>query len=146
MGSAISMTSLSLATDRLARHFPVSVKAVVWSGVKIPLLLNERGEWELPGGKLEWNEQPEDCVVREIEEETMLRCSLTRLLDSWLYTIDPATQVVIITYECRAHGDVVPRVSAEHKRLELFLPSEAQRLVMPSGYKRSIAVASEAPR
>ena len=140
------MTYASRPTDRSARHFPVSVKAVVWSGGKIPLLFNEREEWELPGGKLEWNEQPEECVVREIEEETMLRCSLTRLLDSWLYTIDPATQVVIITYECHAHGDLAPRVSAEHKRLELFLPGEVQQLMMPAGYKRSIAAAYGTPR
>lgn len=28
------------------------------------------GEWELPGGKLEFGENPMDAVAREIEEET----------------------------------------------------------------------------
>lgn len=27
------------------------------------------GMWELPGGKLENGESPEDCIVREIHEE-----------------------------------------------------------------------------
>lgn len=28
-----------------------------------------KGWWEFPGGKLEPNESPEDCIVREIQEE-----------------------------------------------------------------------------
>jgi hypothetical protein len=34
-------------------QLPISVKAVInWKG-RLPLLRNERDEWELPGGKLE---------------------------------------------------------------------------------------------
>ena len=36
---------------------------------RVALLRNERGEWELPGGKLERGESPEHCLVREIQEE-----------------------------------------------------------------------------
>ena len=39
-------------------------------GGKVLLLRNERDEWELPGGKLEVGEDPADCVVREITEES----------------------------------------------------------------------------
>ena len=42
--------------------FPVCVKGVVSVGGKVPLLKNEREEWELPGGKLETEESPEVCV------------------------------------------------------------------------------------
>lgn len=34
-----------------------------------------RGRWTLPGGGLEWGEQPEDGVLRELEEETGLTAS-----------------------------------------------------------------------
>jgi ADP-ribose pyrophosphatase YjhB (NUDIX family) len=37
---------------------------------KVLLLENERAEWELPGWKLELGEDPADCVVREMSEET----------------------------------------------------------------------------
>jgi 8-oxo-dGTP pyrophosphatase MutT (NUDIX family) len=50
--------------------FPVSVKGVAVQDGKVLLLRNERDEWELPGGKLEVGEDPADCVVREISEES----------------------------------------------------------------------------
>jgi ADP-ribose pyrophosphatase YjhB (NUDIX family) len=50
--------------------YPVSVKGVVVRDGRVLLLHNERGEWELPGGRLEIGETPEQCVVREIAEET----------------------------------------------------------------------------
>lgn len=52
--------------DNLAYRFPVSVKGVVMRDAQVALLHNERNEWELSGGKLESDESPEQCVVREI--------------------------------------------------------------------------------
>jgi hypothetical protein len=46
----------------------VSVKAVVEVGGRVPLLRNERAEWELPGGRLEAGEQLEAAVEREVRE------------------------------------------------------------------------------
>ncbi|WP_223885698.1 NUDIX domain-containing protein [Nocardia colli] len=50
--------------------YSVSVKGVVVRGGRVLLLKNERGEWELPGGRIEVDESPEECVTREIAEET----------------------------------------------------------------------------
>ena len=49
--------------------FPVSIKGVLYKGGRVVLLENERGEWELPGGRLEADEAPERCLAREVEEE-----------------------------------------------------------------------------
>ncbi len=35
-------------------------------------------DWTLPKGKMEPNETPEDCALREVREETGLRCELLR--------------------------------------------------------------------
>ena len=52
--------------------WPVSVKAVVVESARVLLCLNGRGEWELPGGRLEEGEDLERCVEREVKEETGL--------------------------------------------------------------------------
>ena len=47
--------------------FAVSVKGVLLiSDGHVVLALNDRGEWELPGGRIELREWSEDCVAREI--------------------------------------------------------------------------------
>ena len=121
------------------RAFPVSVKGVAVQAGKVLLLENERAEWELPGGKLELGEDPPECVVREISEETGWQVTAGPLLDCWQYHIREGRDVVIVTYGCHVLSAGPPVVSSEHKRADLFGPGELPHLVMPDGYKRSIA-------
>jgi 8-oxo-dGTP pyrophosphatase MutT (NUDIX family) len=81
------------ASDHLAHAFPVSVKGVAIQDGKVLLLENERNEWELPGGKLEVGEDPLDCVVREISEESRWKVDAGPLLDCWQYHIRPGSDV-----------------------------------------------------
>jgi ADP-ribose pyrophosphatase YjhB (NUDIX family) len=48
----------------------VSVKGVLIRAAHTVLLKNERNEWELPGGKLDHGESPDQRVVREIREDS----------------------------------------------------------------------------
>jgi 8-oxo-dGTP diphosphatase len=43
-------------------------------------------DWSLPKGKLEDGESPEEGALREVQEETGLRCRLERELDDDRYT------------------------------------------------------------
>ena len=45
----------------------------------------EYDDWTFPKGKLERGETEEQCALREVEEETGLRCTLGRELDSTTY-------------------------------------------------------------
>jgi 8-oxo-dGTP pyrophosphatase MutT (NUDIX family) len=122
--------------------FPVSIKGVVLRAGRVLLLRNDRGEWELPGGRLEVGETPEQCVAREIAEETGWRVTTGRILDAWTYEVLPGRHVLIVTYGCvpeRGQDSVPPAVSAEHSAAGLFAPADVERLRMPTGYKRSVA-------
>ncbi len=130
----------TLSTDHLAYRYPVSIKGVVLIDGKIPLLKNERDEFELPGGKLELDEQPSECVCREIQEELNIIVEVEGIIDSWLYKITPDTHVVIVTYGCILKSDPKELAfSNEHKSLILASLDEALALNMPKGYKNSIA-------
>jgi 8-oxo-dGTP pyrophosphatase MutT (NUDIX family) len=118
--------------------FPVSIKEVLLDGDRVALLENERGEWELPGGRLEADEQPAVCLVREFAEELGIEVAVDHILDCWVYVVLPQRRVVIVTYAVRRldHGAI--RVSAEHRQCGWFAIGELERLPMPEGYRRSI--------
>ncbi|WP_431033634.1 NUDIX hydrolase [Streptomyces sp. P6-2-1] len=123
-------------------HWPVSVKGVTLDPVgRVLLLRNERGEWELPGGRLDPADAgPEAAVVREFGEETGWGVEPVELLDSWLYEPLPGRRVLILTYGCRLLTPrQVPVLSAEHREWGLFREEEVAGLRMPEGYKRSVA-------
>lgn len=121
--------------------FPVSIKGVVVRDDRVLLLKNDRDEWELPGGRIELGETPEECVAREIHEETGWTVVTGPILDTWMYHIVVARKhVFIVTYGCYPTDTVPPVLSHEHKEVGLFTETEVSALNMPEGYKRSIAV------
>ena len=124
--------------DNEARRFPVSVKGVIIRDGKVILCRNERDEWELPGGKLELSESPEQCLTREIAEELQLDIEPESMLDSWVYTIASGVDVVVIAYGCveSSLGEAV--LSDEHKEVQWFALDEIDTLRIPQGYKTSI--------
>lgn len=129
----------------------MSVKGVaLGTGGRVLLLENERGEWELPGGRLETgggdgaagDESPEQALEREIREETGWEVGAGPLIEggTWIYQPIPGRRVLIITYGCTVlTPERSPVRSHEHNRVGLFTGAQAAKLVMPEGYKRSIA-------
>ena len=124
--------------DNNAFRFPVSVKGVLIRNGKVILVRNDRDEWELPGGKLELEETPVNCVAREIMEELGLEVSPQRILDSWTYTIVPGVHVLVITYGCSESTEVEAVLSDENRELRWFDIDEIGDLRLPEGYKASI--------
>jgi 8-oxo-dGTP pyrophosphatase MutT (NUDIX family) len=70
-------------------------------------------DWSLPKGKAHRDERDEDCALREVEEETGLRCELERELPSTSYR-DGRGRTKVVRYwamrplggEARAQAEV----------------------------------------
>jgi 8-oxo-dGTP diphosphatase len=52
-------------------YYRVSIKALILdnTGKKFAVILEDNGNWELPGGGLDHGESIEDCLKRELKEE-----------------------------------------------------------------------------
>lgn len=75
---------------------PISVKGVLVQRGRVLVLRNERGEWELPGGRLDDGETPEEALTREIREEAGLTASVGSLVDVWVFEVTPGKEVLIL--------------------------------------------------
>ena len=121
--------------------FPVSVKGVlVTPDEKVVLVLNDRGEWELPGGRIEPGESVEDCLTREIKEELGVTAKVGEPIDSYLFEVIPGRHVFIVTYSCSVEGTFLPRLSHEHDQVGTFSPDDLP-VNLPPSYVRSIQAA-----
>jgi len=61
-------------------------------------------DWTLPKGKIEPNESPEQCALREVREETGLRCELVRPLGCTAYVDRRGRDKVACYWVMEVHG------------------------------------------
>lgn len=122
----------------------LSCKAIVVEGGKIWLRKNERGDWELPGGRLDESEQPEDTIARELSEELGVEIEHLRLIDVgvWRKDFGSNTHVGIVTFYCDVtghNGSFEYDGEAGAAEFKQFTIEEARLLTnLPSIYKRAL--------
>lgn len=102
--------------------YRVSVKALVLNETKDKFLIcrEENGDWELPGGGLDWGATPQEDLPREIEEEMGLPVSSVAQYPSYFLTDQKKTNGLWIV-------NVVYEVAVGHLK---FVPSEECQEIM----------------
>ena len=129
--------------------YPLSIKGVLIHDGRVLLLLNERGEWDLPGGRPDRGEDQRDALVREVREETGLDIVVGARLDEHLFEVLPQRFVHIVAYGCTLVGtrDVV--LSPEHCEIRWVPLAEVGEVVaghrLPAGYLGAIRQAIDQP-
>ncbi len=103
------VSSLQSQFDNHWRRPSVTCDGIVHKDGRIVLIKRRndpfKGSYALPGGFVEYGERLEDCVVREVHEETGLRTQVVRLLG--VYSApgrDPRGHFVTAVYELRPGG------------------------------------------
>ena len=92
------------------------------------ILLVKRGvepaksEWALPSGFMEIDETPEECCLRELEEETGLKGRIIRLIGIYAQESTQYKKVLIIGYEVKAEGTPFP--GSDSQAVAYFSPEK----------------------
>lgn len=100
-------------------------------------------EWELPGGKVEYKETPEESLIREIKEECDLSINVIRPLTVKIFFIDDI-QYFEITYHCKLKNENYEiKLSHEHSEYKWIslenIESAGLNTYIASSITRSIA-------
>jgi mutator protein MutT len=101
-------------------------------------LLEADGKWELPGGKIEFGENPEHALLREIYEETGYRAQVESLLpliytNVWEYSEKRSLsgfrrQVFLICYICSALSGEKRLSDSKVSKIKWFSPEEVKSI------------------
>ena len=126
-----------IKTDHLSEKFPVSIKAIVIDNNKVLCLKNERNEWDFPGGKINFNEDVEQCLKREVKEETNLDIKNLKILKPFSLNFNDVS-VFIVVYSAEISCDSSILVSYEHSEYKFFSKSEIKNLNMQQNFKNLI--------
>ena len=133
----IYLFSKFIKTDELSDKFPISIKAIIIDDNKVLCLKNERNEWDFPGGKIDFNEDVEECLRREIKEETNLNVNNLNILKPLNLKFNDVP-VFVLLYSAEISCDSSIIISHEHSEYNFFSKSEIKNLNMPKDYKNII--------
>jgi len=128
---------------------PVSVKGVVVRDGCVLLLGNERGEWDLPGGRPDPAEDHRAALRREVREETGLEVAVGAALEEHQFEVLPGRFVRIIPFACRVVGVSDVALSHEHQEVRWQPLAELSETIagrrLPAGYLHSIRQLASQP-
>lgn len=123
-GKALNMAKFFLQKQYGSKHIVVPCAFIIKQGKLLMSLRNDphrpeyHERWEFPGGGVEYGENMEENLVREVKEEVGLNVRVERLLqhiqvERQAFPNGFSYQVYLVPYVCRITDDGVPSLSDE---------------------------------
>lgn len=100
------------------------------------------GLFELPGGKIDYREQPDDAVTRFLLDDAGVRARSITLKDVFTYTDhdDQALQYVFIVYDVVLQNETF-HLSRNYDRFNWMVPTKSQQSLLTESTRMLLSVA-----
>lgn len=89
------------------------------------------GIWEIPGGRLQFDEKLESALIREVIEEVGIEITIERLFYAYTFMTGLTRQFVVLTYLCKTEQDNVT-LSNEHTEYLWASKAELKQNLWPT--------------
>lgn len=86
------------------------------------------GNWEFVGGNVNFNEELEEALLREIREETSMNATIEKILYATNYKTSSNRNDIVIVYKCHTKDDHV-KLSEEHTDYRWVSEEELRKML-----------------
>lgn len=105
------------------------------------MVKDERGNWELPGGRIDFSEQPEEALKREfLEELGVSEVKVGDIVHAWAFNSERdgiEYHFVLLFFKCEAVLSKI-KISNEHQESKWIDLNEIDKYQMRDGYRQAI--------
>ena len=110
----------------------ISQKALLVQNGRVLIVMDAAGDWELPGGRLDVGEKPEEGLQRELREELDLTVEPQSIVSVFPCTSRTGHAHFTVVWRCRAAGDLdtIAIDGDEVREARWVTPSECESLPM----------------
>lgn len=128
-------------------NFRAGIHVLIKRGDKFLVLKTSRTKkeepntWDLPGGSIEWGEQPMDSAAREVKEEAGIKVEIKEIIGAWALKSRNDWSVELIAFGVTSDEKI--KTSSEHSAfawlsLEEMKKLEPKRIHLTKLFKKSL--------